>query len=86
MKTLTARAYDNLVFVAACNEAGGLLVLNPKGEILAEDFLGEDRLLFCSIHLAERRRILKGGSMTNRYFIFGTRLELYGEILGIKES
>ena len=58
---MVARAYDNRVFVAAVNQlgqtkngknfAGGAIVYDPNGESLAENFNGEQGLLFAEVNL-----------------------------------
>jgi len=59
LKYLTARAYDNGVYVAACNLVGsdggdkefcgGALVLDPRGNIVAESFSGKEDLLVADL-------------------------------------
>ncbi len=84
MRHLPARAFDNGVFVAACNQAGengaGLsfpgvaLVLGPDGRLL-EQFQGKgEKILFA---------VLKGETLKNtrqhrmKYFLSQRRSELY---------
>ena len=61
-----ARSYDNRVFVAAVNQldftkngkafAGGAIVYNPQGEVLAEAFTGTESLLICEVDLEESKQ------------------------------
>lgn len=46
---LPARAYDNRVFIASCNSlgqdfGGGLLVCDPEGNIVVEDYQGKESM------------------------------------------
>lgn len=59
IKYLVARAYDNSVYVAACNAigdnsrgsifGGGILVLDRKGNIISEDFEGKESVVFIDL-------------------------------------
>lgn len=59
--SLRARAYDNCVFVLAANQAGdngrgiayhgGAMLINPFGQVLAEDFSGQAALIYADIDL-----------------------------------
>ncbi len=59
MKSLVARAYDNSVYVAACNAVGdnacgsvfggGILVLDRKGNVICEDFKGKESVIFADL-------------------------------------
>lgn len=92
MKYLAARAYDNNVFIAASNLintreegtkfGGGLLVLDPKGNILAENFEDEEAILYVDLdpELINKIRDRESTSMKYRYYMDYRRPELYGEI------
>ena len=93
LKYLRARAYDNSVYVAACNLIGengegsdfigGILVIDPKGNIIGEDFNGEESMLI--IDLAKEKidilRQEERKTMRNSFYLKSRRPELYGEIL-----
>ena len=53
-KYIPARSYDNRVYMACCNllderRSGGCLFTGPDGDILAEDFTGDEGLIVCSV-------------------------------------
>lgn len=93
LKYLQARAYDNSVYLAACNLIGengegsdfigGILVLDPKGNIIGEDFSGEESMLV--VDLAEEKinilRQEERKTMRNSFYLKSRRPELYKEIL-----
>lgn len=93
LKYLAARAYDNAVFVAACNLigrggeeqsfCGGALVLDPKGNLIAEAFNDREELLVVSLDskLINTIRRRESKSMRNSFFLDSRRPELYGELL-----
>lgn len=84
LRYLPARAYDNTVFVVACNQAGdngaGLdfsgvaLVLGPKGQVLAQATGTEDALVTADLKAAQIQSI-KEGRMG--YFLPLRRPDLY---------
>jgi len=92
LKYLAARAYDNSVFVAACNLVdddgqghrfcGGILVLDPKGNVIAEDFGGRESMQVVDLDASAINRIRKQktSSMANSFFLRSRRPELYGEL------
>jgi len=52
---LPARAYDNRVFIVSCNAlgegfGGGILVCDPEGQIIIEDFQGEESIAILRIN------------------------------------
>lgn len=84
LKYLPARAYDNSLFVAACNLvgdngrgltfAGAALILGPKGEVLAQTAGREDDLIvasLCTRDLAAVRQSRMG------FFLASRRPKLY---------
>ncbi len=93
MKYMAARAYDNSVFVAACNLVGGdgagqefcggALVIDPKGNPLAESFgLGEGMLVAdLDPDLINTIRERKSKSMRDSFFLDCRRPELYGPLV-----
>lgn len=93
LKYLAARAYDNSVYLAACNLfgdngagqtfAGGALVLDPKGNLLAEAFNGKEETLLCRLRgdVINKIRYQKRTSMRDSFYLKGRRPELYRELL-----
>jgi predicted amidohydrolase len=88
LRHLTARAYDNGIFVVACNQTGdnndglafpGLaLVLNPSGEVISEDISGEEGILFADLRAAELAHVRENRM---RFFFPNRRPELYGSLI-----
>lgn len=88
MRHLTARAFDNGVFVVACNQAGengeGLsfpavaVVLGPSGDVLAQDTSGQEGLLVADLE-ASRLDHVRGHRM--RHFRPNRRPDLYRQML-----
>jgi len=84
LRHLTARAYDNGVFIVACNQTGangdGLefpgiaLVLNPSGEVIAEHVSGEEGVLFADLRAADLAHVRENRM---RFFLPNRRPELY---------
>jgi len=84
LRHLTARAYDNGVFIVACNQTGangdGLefpgiaLVLNPSGEVIAEHVSGEEGVLFADLRAADLAHVRENRM---RFFLPNRRPGLY---------
>ena len=84
LRHLTARAFDNGVFIIACNQNGdnqkGLhfpgvaVVIDPSGEILNQNISGEDGLIISELK-AETLNALRSHRM--RYFLPNRRPEIY---------
>lgn len=84
MRHLSARAFDNGVFIAAVNQAGdngsGLsfpgvaVVLGPDGEILCRDTEGKEGLLFADL-TDEKLQGVRGHPM--RYFLPSRRTDIF---------
>lgn len=84
LRHLPARAYDNSLFVVACNQTGdnarGLtfpgnaMVIGPTGHILNKWVSGKEALHVCRLHAEELRRV-----RDNRmhFFLPNRRPELY---------
>ncbi|MEW6661157.1 MAG: nitrilase family protein [Bacillota bacterium] len=93
LKYLAARAYDNSVFVAACNLVGGngegqgfcggAIVLDPRGNVVAEDFSGSEGLLVAELepNLINTIRRQQGKTMRDTFFLKARRPELYGDLV-----
>jgi predicted amidohydrolase len=86
-KYLPARAYDNGVFVAACNclkdgRGGGAMILDPRGNILAEDGCGRESMLTADLRgsMADRVPIDERKSMKGMDFFGSRRPELYSDV------
>ncbi|MEW6623832.1 MAG: nitrilase-related carbon-nitrogen hydrolase [Bacillota bacterium] len=96
MKYLTARAYDNAVFVAACNLignngseqtfCGGCLVIDPRGNIVAEDFNGKESILYANLDdkIINTIRQKQGESMRHSFYLDSRRQDLYLRYLNKK--
>ena len=87
-RMMPARAYDNTVFVAACNAvgsngagtdfSGGTCVYDCRGRLIREEYTGECMML-TDLDGAEMDRIRGSdpGSMKNLYFLDKRRPEIY---------
>jgi len=83
-KYLPARAYDNGLFVAACNQAGpngdGLIfggaavILDPRGEVLAQAASDRDGLIVADLKAADQARVRQSPM---GFFLPRRRPELY---------
>jgi predicted amidohydrolase len=84
LRHLTARAFDNGVFIVACNQNGdnqkglqfpGLAVMiDPSGEIIKKDTSGKDGFVVANLK-AESLEAVRGHRM--RYFLPNRRPDLY---------
>ena len=84
MRHLTARAFDNGIFVAAVNQCGdnenGLMfpglsiVISPSGEVLKKDVTGSEGLLIADL---EKKDLDAVRSHRMRYFLPNRRTDLY---------
>ncbi len=93
LKYLSARAYDNAVFIAACNLVGqcgvgqsfcgGAMVIDPKGNVAAEAFNGKEELLVVDLdpELINTIRSKQARSMRNSFYLDCRRPELYGDLV-----
>lgn len=91
LRYLPARAYDNSCYVVACNLvgpgqagqsfAGVALIINPKGEILAEAVSWEEDAAMCRLNGSEVERIRR---TKMGYFLAHRRPELYRS--GLREE
>jgi len=87
MRFLPARAYDNRVFVAACNAisgtvGGGTLILDPRGEVMALNDTNEESMTTVSLRKEMLSRVQREGrrSMKDMDFFEARRPELYQDI------
>lgn len=84
MRHLTARAFDNGIFVAACNQTGNnnngtsfpgiALALSPSGEMMAQHDSGEEGLLLVDLNADTLAQVRKHPM---RYFIPNRRPDVY---------
>jgi len=84
MRHLPARAFDNGVFVVACNQAGdngagltfpGLaMIIGPDGRVIATDVGGREALLIADL---EAGRLAAVHSHPMRYFLPNRRPDIY---------
>lgn len=93
LKYLTARAYDNSVFIAACNLignngtdhhfSGGALVIDPKGNVIAEDFHNQESMLIVDLNpeLINNIRYEKTPTMKSIFYLNARKPELYKKLL-----
>jgi N-carbamoylputrescine amidase len=82
---LTARAYDNGLFIVACNQSGtnergmrfpGLaLVIDPTGEVMAKRMDGKEGLLVATLKAEALAHVRKHRM---RYFLPNRRPDIYG--------
>ena len=84
MRHLPARAYDNSVFVVACNQVGdngqGLtfpgnaVIINPSGNVMARKLDGTEGLLVADLKLDDLRHVREHRM---RYFLPNRRKDLF---------
>jgi len=92
LKYMTARAYDNAVYLAACNLvgddgaghsfSGGALVIDPRGNVVAEAFNGREELMVADLD-HETVNIIRreeSPSMRFNFFLSARRPELYKDL------
>ncbi len=89
LRHLPARAFDNGVFLVACNQSGdncnGLsfpgnaVVIGPSGEIIAKHLEGTETMLVADLQAADLEAVR---SHRMRYFLPRRRPELYRKITG----
>jgi len=93
LRYLGARAYDNSVYLGACNLigsngrakefSGGSLILGPKGELCNQSHLGDAGILAETLS-AERINLIRSpdrASMRDSFFLADRRKELYHELI-----
>ncbi|HBX22569.1 MAG TPA: nitrilase [Desulfotomaculum sp.] len=93
LKYMTARAYDNAVYLAACNLVGddgaghsfcgGALVIDPRGNVVAEAFNGREELLVTDLdhEIINTIRRKESPSMRFSFFLSARRPELYKDLI-----
>lgn len=97
LKYMSTRAYDNCVFIAACNAlgengcgttfSGGAMVIGPKGEIVAQDDALEPSMLVAELDPERLNRVRYGQrqSMRDSFYLNYRRPELYADLLKAKK-
>ncbi len=93
LKYLTARAYDNSVYIAACNLVGydgekqdfggGTIIIDPKGNVINECFDSQEKMITATLKsdLINKIRTQRNKSMRNSFYLTARRPELYGDII-----
>lgn len=84
MRHLTARAYDNGLFIVACNQAGenkkGLnfpgiaLVIDPSGNVIAKDVNGNENMIVVDLKAGD---LAKVRNHKMRFFLPNRRSDLF---------
>lgn len=84
MRHLTARAFDNSIFIIACNQCGenknnlsfpGVsIVLDPSGNVIEKDISGEEGLLYANL---TKKMLNNVRSHKMKYFFPNRRHKLY---------
>jgi len=85
MRHLPARAFDNGIFIAACNQTGGnrkglefpglTMVLNPSGKVIAVDTRGRENMLIADLKESDMAKVRKHRM---RFFLPHQRSDLSG--------
>ncbi|SPF37446.1 Carbon-nitrogen hydrolase family protein [Candidatus Desulfosporosinus infrequens] len=93
LRYLGARAYDNSVYLGACNLigsngkakefSGGALVIGPKGDLINQSHISEEGILATTL-VADRINLIRRTdrtSMRDSFFLADRRKELYQELI-----
>lgn len=92
LKYMTARAYDNAVYLGACNLVGddgaghsfcgGALVIDPRGNVVAEAFNNREEILVADLepHIINTIRRRESPSMRFSFYLDARRPELYSPL------
>ncbi|AFQ44478.1 nitrilase-related carbon-nitrogen hydrolase [Desulfosporosinus meridiei] len=93
MRYLGARAYDNSVYIGACNLvgnngksknfSGGAIIVGPKGDLFEKAQIGEDGILAATLSAERINHIRRPErtSMRDSFFLADRRKELYRELI-----
>lgn len=83
-----ARAGDNSVYITACNMVshdgtmgGGLMAVGPRGDVIAEDYSLDEKIVYANLSSDNLEKSRKGGTMGDNYFIMERKPPLYCEII-----
>ena len=89
LRHLTARAFDNALFIVACNQTGisregfsfpGVaLALNPAGRVIAEYGENHENMLLAELKMDELHEVREHRM---KFFLPNRRPELYGDLSG----
>ncbi|MBI4620440.1 MAG: nitrilase [Desulfobacterales bacterium] len=87
LRYLSARAYDNSIFVVACNQVGNYdeggafpgvaLVLDPKGHIIVDAYGEEEKIVIADLRASD---LIKVRESKMGFFLNRRRPEIYGEL------
>lgn len=96
LRYLGARAYDNSVYLGACNLigsngkakefSGGALVIGPKGDVCSQSSSEEEEIISATLS-AERINLIRSpdrASMRDSFFLADRRKELYHELIELE--
>jgi len=93
LRYLGARAYDNSVYLGACNLiggngkskefSGGALVIGPKGDLFEQAQIGNEGILAANLSADRINHIRRPerSSMRDSFFLADRRKELYHELI-----
>ncbi|EHQ90051.1 nitrilase-related carbon-nitrogen hydrolase [Desulfosporosinus youngiae] len=96
LRYLGARAYDNSVYLGACNLigsngkskefSGGALVIGPKGDLFDQARMSNDGILAADLSAERINHIRRPerSSMRDSFFLADRRKELYRELLELE--
>jgi predicted amidohydrolase len=89
LRYMPARAYDNSVFVVVCNQVGengagnsfpGIcLILDPRGEIIAEAATSEEEMVIADLKAGDLAKARK--PLRTHFYLHYRRPELYGALV-----
>jgi len=87
LRYLSARAYDNSVYVVACNQvgenelglgfSGAALILTPRGEVMAANKGGGEEMIYADLKKADLQRVREN---PRGYFLPKRRPAIYNEL------
>ncbi len=93
LKYMTARAYDNAAYLAACNLVGedgaghsfcgGTIVIDPRGNVVAEAFNGREEMTVADLEpgIINTIRRKESPSMRYSFYLDARRPELYKDLV-----
>ncbi len=92
MRYLSARAYDNGIFVVACNQVahngrginfpGVAMVLDPRGQVMKEVYGDEEKMIIADLKAKDLREVRRSKM---GFFLSRRRPEVYEELKKRKE-
>jgi N-carbamoylputrescine amidase len=87
LRYLPARAYDNSIFVVACNQVGNYdeggafpgvaMVLDPKGHIIVNAYGDEEKIVIADLRASDLTQVRESKM---GFFLSRRRPEIYGEL------